>query len=73
MLVVLSLIVLGQSGKNGLDVSKTMKGVTLNVEKNRLDITDLHKRLVKLEQENQELKKENIKLKQRIELLEQKK
>jgi regulator of replication initiation timing len=73
LLVVLSLIVLGQSGKNGLDVSKTMKGVTLNVEKNRLDITDLHKRLVKLEQENQELKKENIKLKQRIELLEQKK
>jgi len=52
-----------QIEKNGLDVGETMKGVTLNVEENRLDITDLHKRLLKLEKENQKLKKEINELK----------
>jgi cell division protein FtsB len=52
-----------QIEKNGLDVGETMKGVTSNVEENRLDITDLHKRLLKLEKENQKLKKEINELK----------
>ncbi|MBL4657583.1 MAG: hypothetical protein JKX73_06250, partial [Flavobacteriales bacterium] len=38
--------------KEGLDITETMSGMTLNVEENRLDITELYKRIEKLEKDN---------------------
>ena len=48
---------------NGLDVGKTMKGITQNVEENVLDIHQLYLRLEKLEAENKVLKAEVEQLK----------
>jgi hypothetical protein len=48
---------------NGLDLSEVMKGMMQNIEEDRLDITELYKRLVKLEEENKELKKKIDRLK----------
>ncbi len=44
--------------KNGVNMSETLKNVTINVEENSLDIIDLYQRLEKLETENKQLKKE---------------
>jgi hypothetical protein len=44
--------------KNGVNMSETLKNVTINVEENSLDIIDLYQRLEKLESENTQLKKE---------------
>jgi hypothetical protein len=44
--------------KNGVNMSETLKNVTINVEENSLDIIDLYQRLEKLELENTQLKKE---------------
>lgn len=43
---------------NGINMSETLKHVTINVEENSLDIIDLYQRLEKLEAENIQLKKE---------------
>ena len=43
---------------NGLPLVTTVKGITLNVEENSLDIIELFKRLENLEKENDRLKKE---------------
>ncbi|MFH1319555.1 MAG: hypothetical protein ABII90_02730, partial [Bacteroidota bacterium] len=42
--------------EEGLSVGKTMAGITLNVEENRLDITDLYKMYYELKEENAMLK-----------------
>jgi hypothetical protein len=42
---------------NGFKITEVMAGITLNVEENRLDITDLYKKMEKLEKENYELNK----------------
>jgi hypothetical protein len=44
--------------QNGVNMSETLKHVTINVEENSLDIIDLYQRLEKLEAENMQLKKE---------------
>jgi hypothetical protein len=44
--------------QNGVNMSETLKHVTINVEENSLDIIDLYQRLEKLETENMQLKKE---------------
>lgn len=44
--------------KYGVNLSETLKHVTINVEENSLDIIDLYQRLEKLESENLQLKKE---------------
>ncbi|MBI4649102.1 MAG: hypothetical protein HY738_21560, partial [Bacteroidia bacterium] len=52
----------------GLKISKTMAGLMLNVEENRMDITDLYIMYEELKKEFDELKKENADLKRYIEL-----
>ncbi|GIV44474.1 MAG: hypothetical protein KatS3mg035_1597 [Bacteroidia bacterium] len=42
--------------ENGLPIVNTIKGITLNVEENSLDIIELYKRIEKLEEENNKLK-----------------
>ena len=44
--------------QNGVNMSETLKYVTINVEENSLDIIDLYQRLEKLEAENRQLQKE---------------
>jgi hypothetical protein len=44
--------------QTGVNMSETLKHVTINVEENSLDIIDLYQRLEKLETENRQLKKE---------------
>ena len=44
--------------EEGLEMGETIRGVTKNVEENRLDITDLFKRVEKLEKSNAEKDKE---------------
>lgn len=44
--------------EEGLSVGKTMAGITLNVEENRLDITDLYEMYYELKKENTELKQQ---------------
>ncbi len=51
--------------QNGVNMSETLKHVTINVEENSLDIIDLYERLEKLEAENMQLKKELTGLKNR--------
>jgi hypothetical protein len=58
--------------KEGLDVSKNFSGLLQNVEENRLDITELFKRIEKVEQQNTSLAKENEELKKEIEFLKKK-
>lgn len=43
--------------ENGLDVGETMSGMMQNIEEDRLDITELFKRMEKIEIENELLKK----------------
>ena len=52
-----------QIQKDGLIVGETMSGITLNVEENRLDITDLFKMYYELKKEYAEIRKENKELK----------
>jgi hypothetical protein len=48
---------------NGLDMGEALKGVTINVEENSLDIVALYQRLEKLEKENEQLKVQIISIK----------
>ena len=59
-----------QIEKEGLKVGETMTGITLNVEENRLDITDLYKMYLKHDNEIKELKKSNEEKDKKIESLE---
>jgi hypothetical protein len=43
--------------EEGLELGQTVRGVMLNVEENRLDITQLYKIIEELKQENKELRK----------------
>ena len=47
-----------QIEEDGLDIAKTMTGITMNVEENSLDIIALYKMLEDLKNENKELKNE---------------
>ncbi len=47
----------------GLDVGGVMKGMMQNIEEDRLDITELFKRIEQIEKENAELKKQIAQLK----------
>ncbi len=65
--------------ENGLDVGKTMGGMTKNIEENRLDITSLHEeqqnqqsQIKQLKEENERLKEQNEQLNKRLKNLEQK-
>ncbi|MBU0764440.1 MAG: hypothetical protein KJ607_06375 [Bacteroidetes bacterium] len=49
---------------NGLKTGETMKGMILNIEENRLDITDLYKMLIEQKEELSRIKQENKELKQ---------
>ncbi|PCJ79770.1 MAG: hypothetical protein COA57_15405 [Flavobacteriales bacterium] len=51
--------------QHGLDLGKNMEGMMLNVEENRLDITELYKRLERLEKENKDLKAELLESKEK--------
>lgn len=42
---------------NGLKTAETLQGMILNVEENRLDITELYKLIEQLQDENRELRK----------------
>ena len=48
---------------SGLDVAGNFSGLLQNAEEDRLDITELFKRMEKLEKENEKLKKEITDLK----------
>jgi hypothetical protein len=48
--------------KDGLDIGNVLKGMMQNIEEDRLDITELYKKLIKLEQENIELRHKIIEL-----------
>ncbi|HLC84155.1 MAG TPA: hypothetical protein VJI69_10025 [Bacteroidia bacterium] len=48
--------------KNGLQISTVLSGITQNVEENTLDIVELSKKIIALENENQKLKKQIEKL-----------
>jgi len=48
---------------NGLKAGKTMQGMILNIEENRLDITDLYKMIIGQNKEIETLKKELYELK----------
>ena len=56
--------------EEGLEMGETIRGVTKNVEENRLDITDLYKMYKELKKKFYEIKNENTALKQRIQKLE---
>ena len=56
----------------GLDVSKNFAGLLQNSEEDRLDITELYKRMEKVEKQNEELQKENVQLKKEMETLKKK-
>ena len=54
---------------HGLDVGDALRNVTINVEENSLDITELYKAIASLKGENEILKKEVVELKKQMQVI----